>query len=70
MNRQQRRARVKSAGGNWPREQAAKRSADASDTAALQISPADARRALAQWAARPGHSQAEVDALNGRVGDG
>lgn len=64
MSRKERRSRVKFAGGNWAREQAAKRSADAMDTAALQMSPAEARRALAEWAARPGHSQAEVDALN------
>jgi hypothetical protein len=68
MNRQQRRGHVKRAGGDWRREQAAKRHADAMDTAALQMSPEQARRALAEWAARPGHSQAEVDALNGRGG--
>lgn len=65
MNRTQRRRVIKQAGGNWRREQAAKRAADASDRAALQLSPADARRILGQWAARPGRTQAEVDALNG-----
>ena len=68
MNRAGRRDHVKR-GGDWRREQAAKRAADAMDTAALQMSPADARRALAEWADRPGHSQAEVDALNGRAAD-
>lgn len=69
MNRSQRRGHVKRSGGNWPREQAAKRSADASDWVALQMSPDGARRALAEWADRPGRSQAEVDALNGRIAD-
>lgn len=67
MNRAQRRGHIKRAGGDWRREQAAKRSADASDRVALQMSPEDARRALAAWAAQPGRSQAEVDAMNGRA---
>lgn len=66
-NRASRRKAVKAAGGDWPREQAAKRHADVMDTTALRMFPDEARRALAEWAARPGHSQAEVDALNGRV---
>lgn len=67
MNRQQRRGHIKRSGGNWPREQTAKRHADEMDTAALRMSPEEARRALAEWAARPGHSQAEVNALNGEA---
>lgn len=68
MSRAERRGRVKRAGGDWRREQAAKRQADASDRMALQMSPTDARRALAAWAAQPGRSQAEVDALNRGAG--
>lgn len=66
MNRQQRRGHVKRAGGDWCREQSAKRHADEMDTTALRMSPEEARRMLAAWAARPGHTQAEVDAMNGR----
>lgn len=66
MNRHQRRGYVKRSGGNWSREQEAKRHAAAMDTAALRISPEEARRALAGWAART-HSRAEVDTLNGRA---
>lgn len=70
MNRHQRRGHVKRAGGDWRREQAAKRRADEMDTTALRMSPAEARRALAEWAVRLGHSQAEVDALNKGRGHG
>lgn len=31
---------------------------------ALTITPEEARRRLAQWAAQPGRTQAEIDALN------
>ncbi len=64
MNRAQRRGDVKRAGGNWPREQEAKRHAGVMDGIALRMSPQEARRMLAEWAARPGRSQAEVDRLN------
>lgn len=64
MNRHQRRGHIKRAGGDWHREQSAKRHADEMDTTALRMSPDEARLALAAWAARPGHSQAEVDRLN------
>lgn len=67
MNREQRRRAVRQAGGNWRREMAAKRAADASDRVALQMSPEQARKLLAEWAARPGRSQADVDALNGKA---
>lgn len=69
MNRRERRGHVKRAGGDWRREQRARRFADEMDTTALRMSPAEARRTLAEWARRPGHSQAEVDALNGRAGN-
>jgi hypothetical protein len=42
---------VKKAGGDWRREQRAKRFADEMDTTALRMSPEDARRTLAAWAA-------------------
>lgn len=64
MNRRERRAHVKRAGGDWRREQRAKRHADEMETTALRMSPEDARRMLAEWAARPGHTQADVDHLN------
>lgn len=70
MNRHQRRGHVKRAGGDWHREQRAKRHADEMDTTALRMSPEEARRALAAWAAVPGRTQAEVDAMNGRGIDG
>lgn len=69
MNRHQRRGHVKRAGGDWRRERRTKRHADEMDTTALRMSPEEARRVLAEWAARPGHSQAEVDTLNGRAAD-
>lgn len=65
-NRSARRHHVKQAGGSWRREQRAKRHADEMDTTALRTSPEDARRMLAAWAAIPGRTQAEVDALNVR----
>lgn len=68
MNRHQRRGHVKRASGDWRREQRAKRHADEMDTTALRMSPEDARRALAAWAAVPGRTQAEVDALNVQSG--
>lgn len=55
-NRSARRRRVKQAGGNWQREQRAKRHADEMDTTALRTSPEDARRMLAAWAAVPGRT--------------
>lgn len=63
-NRHARRRAVKQGGGNWRRERAAKRAADASDWVALLMPPLDARRILAEWAGRPGRTQADVDALN------
>lgn len=64
MNRHQRRGAVKVAGGAWRREMDAKRNAARLEAVALRTSPEEARRLLAQWAAMPGRSQAEVDALN------
>ena len=69
-NRASRRKAVKRAGGDWRREQRAKRHADEMDTTALRMSPDEARRTLAAWAARPCHTQAEVDVLNGRADNG
>lgn len=68
MNRASRRRHVKQAGGSWQREQRAKRHADEMDVTALRTSPEDARRMLAAWAAIPGRTQAEVDALNAGAG--
>lgn len=70
MNRHQRRGHVKRVGGDWRREQRAKRHADEMDTTALRMSPEEARRVLAAWAAVPGRTQAEVDAMNGRAANG
>lgn len=69
-NRHARRRAVKNSGRNWHREQGAKRAADRSDRTALQTSPEEARRLLAEWAAKPGRTQSDVDALNGRAADG
>ena len=66
MNRQERRAHVRRLGGDWRREQAAKRHADEMDRTALQMSPQQARILLGMWASAPGRTQAEVDAMNGK----
>lgn len=63
MNREQRRRVL---GG---RAYADKRKAERAEGVALRLTPAQAREQLARWAARPGHSQAEVDRLNGRSDD-
>lgn len=75
-NRASRRKAVKEAGGDWRQLQASKRlreeyaeRAAAMEAAALRMSPEEARAMLARWAARPGRTQGEVDALNRRAGN-
>lgn len=63
MNRHERRKADKLAGIAARDRRAA---ADA-EKVALQLSPMEARQVLARWAAKGGHLQAEVDALNGRA---
>lgn len=40
------------------------------ERAALALTPEEARAMLARWAAQPGRSRVEVDALNGRNKNG
>lgn len=65
MNRQERRCAAKAKGIRWPDVQTARSAEDI----ALRLTPKQAREALARWAAQPGRSQADVDAMNG-VSDG
>lgn len=60
MNRADRRHAAKSKGIPWSDVQAARSAEDA----ALRMTPVQARETLARWAAQPGRSQAEVDAMN------
>lgn len=62
MNRQKRRREAKQGGIPWRDMRAAEKAA----AVALRMSPVQAREALARWAAQPGRSQAEVDALNAK----
>lgn len=57
MNRAARRRAAKEAGIPWADQRA--------EAEALKLSPARARELLALWAAQPGRTQAEIDALNG-----
>lgn len=67
MNRSDRRRAAKQAGINW-RDHAGdrhrERAAIEAERVALRMSPEEARATLARWAAQPGRSQAEIDALN------
>lgn len=74
MNRNERRRRAARDGIPWARAQqehyfreGAKR---AEENIALRMTPEEAREALAKWAARPGRTQAEVDALNAAAARG
>ena len=69
VNRHQRRSASKSAGLDWRANQEASRRAAQMEAAALAMTPQAARRKLAEWAARPGRSQAEVNAMNARAGN-
>ena len=65
MNRHERRRIAAKAGKPMGRMSEVER-------AALDLTPEEARAMLARWAAEPGRSQADVDAMNGRganVGD-
>lgn len=59
-------ARRRSLGAKFKVTQDAKRL----ERRALTMTPAQARKLLAEWAARPGRTQADVDALNREVADG
>lgn len=63
MNRHQQRAAAAQAGIAWR-----KWVHDRLLREAPKMSQAEAREALARWAAQPGRTQAEVDALNARAG--
>lgn len=67
VNRQQRRAAAAKQGttlGELRRRFAANEKAK---KGALTISPAEARKLLAKWAAQPGRTQAEIDRLNADI---
>ena len=68
MSRQDRRRAAKEAGLDWRANQRASRRASTLVAGALSLSPEEARRRLAEWAARPGRTQAEIDELNASVG--
>lgn len=60
MNRKDRRHAAKADGVGWADVRRARRAQEV----ALRLTPEQAREALARWAAHPGRSQADVDALN------
>jgi hypothetical protein len=63
MSRADRRREAKLAGVPWRDIRAAEKA----EGVALRMDPAQARAALARWAAEPGRTQAEIDALNGAM---
>lgn len=65
MNRSDRRRLARDEGKSFAAEQRMRREAERAERAALRLTPEQARETLARWAAQPGRSQAEVDALNG-----
>ena len=70
MSRHDRRRRAKEAGLDWRANQRASRQASRVERAVLAMPASEARKILAEWAALPGRSQADVDAMNARAGDG
>lgn len=60
MNRADRRRAAKARSIPWCDVQTARSAEDV----ALRLTPEEARAALARWAAQPGRSQADVDAMN------
>jgi hypothetical protein len=62
MNRADRRRAAKADGVDWADVRRARRAQEV----AMRLTPEQAREALARWAAQPGRSQAEVDALNAK----
>jgi hypothetical protein len=73
LNRQQRRSSAARQGIPWRQaqiERLLRDGADRAESLAVRMSPEDAREALARWAAVPGRTQAEVDAMNQRGGNG
>lgn len=70
MSRHDRRARAKAAGLDWRANQRASRAKSRVEAAVLAMRPDEARKILAEWAAETGRSQADVDAMNARAGDG
>jgi hypothetical protein len=69
MNRADRRRAAKEAGLDWRANQRASRAASRVEAACLAMPASEARRILAEWAAVPGRTQAEVDAMNARGAD-
>ena len=65
MNRADRRRLAREAGIDFAAQQRSDRDAARLESVCLRLSPIVARRILAEWAAKPGRSQAEVDAMNG-----
>jgi len=68
MSRHERRRAAKEAGLDWRANQRASRTAARVEAACLAMPASEARRLLAEWAAQPGRSQADVDAMNARAG--
>lgn len=71
MNRHDRRRAAREAGQSWRQAQIDRMLAEGHEkmiAGALQMSPEEARERLARWAAVPGRSQDEVDAMNQRGG--
>jgi hypothetical protein len=66
LSRTDRRREAKLAGQPWSDVQTAARA----EKVALRMSPVEAREQLARWAAQPGRSQADVDALNAGISNG
>lgn len=67
MNRTERRRAARAAGISWRQAQIDRMLAEGHEkmiAGALQMSPEEARERLARWAAVPGRTQAEVDAMN------
>lgn len=67
MNRSDRRRIIKERGLNWRDEKARAREVSRLEEACLKVSPAAARRFLAEWASQPGPTEAEIAQLNGIV---
>lgn len=73
FNRQARRRIARQAGLHPEQARAAKRAervAAKLEAKVLKMSPAEARRILAEWASKGGHEQADVDLLNQVAGHG
>lgn len=74
LNRNQRRRQAAQEGKPWRKAQEERLFREgrerAIENAAIRMTPQEAREALAAWAAIPGRSQKEVDAMNARAHGG